>query len=160
MTHPPVTKVASSLALADAEKIASGVLSAGRAANALPLCVAVLDAGGNLVVYKREDGCGVARFAIAFGKAWGALGMGMSSRTIRDALADRPPFQGAIAAATEGRFVPVPGGVLILNREGWAIGAVGVSGDSSECDEFAAVSAIKDAGLTPDPAEPSAEWRK
>jgi uncharacterized protein GlcG (DUF336 family) len=152
MAHPPVTIVASSLALEQAEQIACGVLAAGRSVNALPLCVAVLDSGGQLVVYKREDGCGIARFNIAFGKASGALGMGMSSRTIRDALGDRPAFQNAIAAATDGRFVPVPGGVLILNADGVAIGAAGVSGDSSECDEYAAVTAIRAAGLTPDPA--------
>lgn len=159
MAHPPVTRVASSLTLETAETIAAGVLAAGRRAMALPLCVAVLDSGGHLVVYKREDGCGLARFAIAFGKAWGALGMGMSSRTLRDALGDRPVFQGAIAAATEGRFIPVPGGVLILNGKGVAIGAVGVSGDSSECDEFTAITAIKQAGLAPQPGEPEPAWR-
>lgn len=159
MAHPPVTHVASSLPLDRAEAIASGVLAAGRKVMALPLCVAVLDSGGHLVVYKREDGCGVARFNIAFGKAYGALGMGMSSRTLRDALGDRPAFQGAIAAATDGRFVPVPGGVLILNAKGIAIGAAGVSGDSSECDEFAAITAIKQAGLASLPAEPDANWQ-
>ncbi len=159
MAHPPVTHVASSLPLDRAEAIASGVLAAGRKVMALPLCVAVLDSGGHLVVYKREDGCGVARFNIAFGKAYGALGMGMSSRTLRDALGDRPAFQGAIAAATEGRFIPVPGGVLILNAKGIAIGAAGVSGDSSECDEFAAITAIKQAGLGSLPSEPDANWQ-
>ncbi|MCC2097132.1 MAG: heme-binding protein [Hyphomicrobiales bacterium] len=158
MAHPPVTIVASSMTLEKAEAIASGVLSAGRSVNALPLCVAVIDSGGQLVVYKREDGCGIARFNIALGKASGALGMGMSSRTIRDALGDRPAFQNAIAAATDGRFVPVPGGVLILDDQGIAIGAAGVSGDSSECDEFAAITAIRAAGLTPDPAEPDPAW--
>ena len=159
MVRPSVTNVASSLRLEQAEKIAAGVLAAGRKKNARPLCVAVLDSGGQAVAYKREDGCGLARFDIAFGKAWGALGMGMASRAIRDALADRPSFQNAIAAATGGRFIPVPGGVLILDAVGSAIGAVGVSGDSSECDEYAAVTAIRAAGLTPDPAEPDPAWR-
>lgn len=158
MPHPPVTKVASSLSLEKAEAIAAGVLAAGRKVDALPLCVAVLDSGGHLVVYKREDGCGVVRFNIALGKAWGALGMGMASRTLRDALGDRPAFQNAIAAASEGRFIPVPGGVLILDEQGMAIGAVGISGDSSECDEFAAISAIKAAGLIPEPRVPHPDW--
>ena len=158
MPHPPVTKVASSLSLGVAEQIATEALAAGRRAMALPLCVAVLDSGGHLVIYKREDGCGVARFNVALGKAWGALGMGMSSRTLRDALGDRPVFQGAIAAATDGRFIPVPGGVLILDSRGIAVGAVGVSGDSSECDEFAAITAIKAAGLTPNPGSPDPAW--
>lgn len=159
MPRPKVIKVVSSLPFDIAEKIATEVLMIARKEDMLPLSVAILDAGGHLVSFKREDGCGVVRADIAFGKAWGALGMGMSSRTIRNALADRPPFQGAIAAASDGRFIPVPGGVLILNAEGDAIGAVGVSGDSSECDEFAAITAIRAAGLTPDPAEPAENWK-
>jgi glc operon protein GlcG len=81
------------------------------------LAVAVLDAGGQLVAFKREDGCGVLRYDIAFGKAWAALGMGMSTRLIRDRLANRPAFQSALASASDGRFIPVPGGVLILNAQ-------------------------------------------
>jgi uncharacterized protein GlcG (DUF336 family) len=118
----------------------------------------VLDAGGNLVAFKREDGCGVLRFDIAFGKAWAALGMGMATRAIRDRMAQRPAFQGALAAASDGRFIPVPGGVLIL-REGQAIGAVGISGDASDKDEYCAVAAIHAAGAMSDPAEPNPEWR-
>ncbi len=81
--------------------------------------------------------------ALATGKAWGALGIGVSSRTIRDRLHDRPAFQGAIAAAFQGRFIPVPGSVLICNAEGQAIGAVGTSGNVLEKDEYCAVEAVK-----------------
>ena len=101
----------------------------------------MLDAGGNLVSFRREDGCGVLRFDIALGKAWGALGMGMATRQIRDRLANRPTFQGALAAASGGRFIPTPGGVLILNAQHIAIGAVGISGDASDKDEFCAIEA-------------------
>jgi uncharacterized protein GlcG (DUF336 family) len=126
----------------------------------LPLAVAVLDGGGNLVAFKREDGCGVLRYDVAVGKAWAALGMGMSTRLIRDRMANRPAFQGALAAASGGRFVPVPGGVLILDAEGGAIGAVGISGDASDRDEYCAIQAVKAAGLDPDPAEPNPQWRE
>ncbi len=158
MSRPPVKHVDSSLNLATAETIANAVVTTAREHDTLPLCVAVLDAGGQLVNFKREDGCGVLRAEIAFGKAYAALGMGMSSRTIGKALANRPVFQGAVATASGGRFVPVPGGVSILNEEGLIIGAVGVSGDSSECDEFCAIQGIKATGLIPDPAEPDRSW--
>ena len=113
----------------------------------LPLAVAVLDAGGQLVAFKREDGCGVMRYDIAFGKAWAALGMGMSTRLIRDRLANRPAFQSALASASDGRFIPVPGGVLILNEQKSVMGAVGVSGDASDRDEYCAIHSIQFAGL-------------
>jgi uncharacterized protein GlcG (DUF336 family) len=100
----------------------------------------------------------VLRFDIAFGKAWASLGMGMATRQIRDRLATRPNFQSALAAASDGRFIPTPGGVLILNNEHVAIGAVGISGDASEKDEFCAIEAIRAAGLQPEPAEPAPDW--
>ncbi len=149
----------STLSLAVAEKIIDAALAARRNEGLLPLVVAVLDSGGNLVAYKREDGSGLMRFDIAFGKAWGSLGMGMSTRLIRDRLAQRPIFQGALASASDGRFIPVPGGVLILDAAGSAIGAVGISGDASDKDEYCAIAGIKAAGLASEPAEPNPEWK-
>ena len=141
-----------------ANKIVEAALAEGRRHGFMPLTVAVLDAGGCLVALQREDGSGILRPDIAIGKAWGALGMGLPSRLIRDRLADRPAFQGALSAVSDGRFVPVPGGVLISDAEGFAIGAVGISGDTSDKDEFCAIEAIKAAGLTPDPLDPAADW--
>ena len=141
-----------------AARIVDEAIAVRRKEGLLPLAVAVLDAGGNLVAFKREDGCGVLRFDIARGKAWAALGMGMSTRAIRDRMAQRPAFQSALAAASDGRFIPVPGGVLILQNDK-AIGAVGISGDASDKDEYCAIVAIKSAGLASEPAEPSPEWR-
>jgi uncharacterized protein GlcG (DUF336 family) len=152
--------VLSSLPLAVAADIVARAIELRRAAGLLPLAVAVLDSGGHLVAFQREDGSGVLRFDIACGKAWGALGMGMSSRQIRDRLAARPAFQGALAAASGGRFVPVPGGVLILDAAGNAIGAVGISGDASDKDEYCAIEAVKAAGCGADPAEPNPAWRE
>jgi glc operon protein GlcG len=152
--------VSSSLGLESAARIVDAAIAARRKENLLPLAVAVLDSGGHLVAFKREDGCGVLRFDIALGKAWAALGMGMSTRLIRDRMAQRPAFQNALAAASDGRFVPVPGGVLILDAKGMAIGAVGISGDTSDKDEYCAISAIKTAGLASEPAEVNPEWSK
>ena len=151
--------VASSLTLALAAKIVDAAIAVRQREGLLPLAVAVLDAGGNLVAFKREDGSGVMRFDIAFGKAHGALGMGMSSRLIRDRLKERPAFQGALAAASGGRFIPVPGGVLILDGAGNAIGAVGISGDASDKDEYCAITAVHEAGCASEPAAPHPEWR-
>ncbi len=150
----------SSLTLAVAEKIIEGALAARRREGLMPLVVAVLDSGGTLVAYKREDGSGVMRFDIAFGKAWGCLGMGMSTRLIRDRLAQRPAFQGALASVSDGRFIPVPGGVLVLDAQGVAIGSVGISGDASDKDEYCAIEGIRAAGLGSEPAEANPDWRK
>jgi len=131
-----------SLSLSLANAIVNECLAIRQRENLLPLSVAVLDAGGQLVAFQREDGCGILRYDIAFGKAWAALGMGMSTRLIRDRLANRPAFQGALAAASDGRFIPVPGGVLILNAQSTVIGAVGVSGDASDRDEYCAIGTL------------------
>lgn len=148
----------SSLDLATATRITDEALRLRQQHGLLPLAVAVLDAGGQTVSFRREDGCGVLRHDIANGKAWGALGMGMATRQIRDRLANRPTFQAALAAASGGRFIPTPGGVLIVNAQGQAIGAVGISGDASDKDEFCAIEAIRASGLLPEPAEPAADW--
>ena len=152
-------RLQTSLSLAEANAIVTEALRLGRAEGMLPLTVVALDAGGKPVAMQSEDGSGLLRFDIAFGKAWGALGMGISSRLIRDRLAARPTFQAALAAASDGRFVPVPGGVLVEDAEGVTVGAVGVSGDTSEKDEYCAVEAIRRAGLVPEPREPDPDWR-
>jgi glc operon protein GlcG len=148
----------SSLDLVTASRITDEALRLRQIHHLLPLAIAVLDAGGNTVSFRREDGCGVLRHDIAVGKAWGALGMGMATRQIRDRLADRPTFQAALSAASGGRFIPTPGGVLILNAQGVAIGAVGISGDASDKDEFCAIEAIRTAGLHPEPPAAAADW--
>jgi len=149
-----------SMPLATAEKIADAAFEAGAEAKLLPLTVAVLDVGGHLVVLKRQDGSGNLRADIAIGKAAGALGMGISSRTIRDRLKDRPAFQSAIAAASDGRFIPVPGGVLALNHKGDVIGAIGISGDASDKDEYAAITGVHAAGLKSHPEQPAPDWKE
>ncbi|MCG8544549.1 MAG: heme-binding protein [Alphaproteobacteria bacterium] len=148
------------LSLEKASAIVDAALLAGRGASMMPLTVAVLDAGGHLLAFKREDGSGILRPQIAMGKAWGALGMGISSRLMRDRLSNRPTFITALTAAADGRLIPVPGGVLIKTAEGGTIGSVGISGDTSEKDEYCAVEGVKAAGLVPDPPEPDPNWQE
>lgn len=148
-----------SLPLERANAIITQALALGRTAKLLPLTVVVLDAGGKMVAMQCEDGSGLIRFEVAFGKAYGALGMGISSRLIRDRLKERPTFQSALATASEGRLIPVPGGVLVEDAHGVTLGAVGISGDTSDKDEYCAIEAIKAAGYAPEPAEPNPDWR-
>lgn len=129
-----------------AATIVDAALDAGRTDGLMPLSVAVLDAGGHLVAFKREDGAGILRFDIAFGKAWGALGMGFGSRELANRASANPMFMAALSAASGGRLVPVPGGVLVVS-DGAVIGAVGISGDLSDKDEACAMAGIAAAGL-------------
>lgn len=137
------------LTLAQASTIVDAALAEGRKRNFAPLTVAVLDAGGHLVAFKREDGSGILRFDIAYGKAWGSLGMGFGSREIGDRAQRQPVFIGALAAVSGGRVVPAAGGVLIDDGHGEVIGAVGISGDNSDNDEICSVAGIQAAGLKP-----------
>jgi uncharacterized protein GlcG (DUF336 family) len=140
----------SSVTLDQASTIVDTALSKARETNCAPLTVAVLDAGGHLVAFKRQDKSGIVRFDIAFGKAWGALGMGFGSRTLAGRAAQNPGFFGTLAVVSQGRLVAVPGGVLIKNAGGDIVGAVGISGDTSDKDEACAVAGIEAAGLKPD----------
>jgi uncharacterized protein GlcG (DUF336 family) len=152
-------KLKTDLPLKAASRIIERALEAGRAAGMAPLTVAVLDAGGHLVALQREDGSGILRPAIAEAKAWAALGMGQSSRALGARLRERVAFQAALAAASDGRFVAVPGGVLVCDPTGGVIGAVGISGDTSEKDEYCAIEGIRAADLTPEPPAPDPNWR-
>ncbi|MCJ0764919.1 GlcG/HbpS family heme-binding protein [Variovorax terrae] len=116
-----------------------------------PLTFAVLDAGGHMVVLKREDTSGILRPDIAYGKAWGALGMGHGSRSLAQRAEKAPAFFTALASVSQGRMIPVPGGVLIRNAAGAVLGAVGVSGDMPDNDEACAVYGIESARLVADP---------
>lgn len=142
-----VHKLSSTLNLEQAECIAAGALGHGRENGFLPLTIVVLDAGGQIVIAKREDGCGLMRFDVAFGKAWGALGMGMSGRTINERLGGNLPFMIGLVAVSDGRMAANAGGVLILGEDGLVVGAVGISGDTGDNDELCAVAGIRGAGL-------------
>lgn len=140
-----------SISLEIAKTITDAVRAAGREYRLKPLTVVVLDAGGHVVSVEREDGASNNRFEIAFGKAYGALALGMGSRSLMTRAEQQPYFISSAAAAIGGRLVPVPGGVLAKDEAGAVVGCVGVSGDTSDNDELAAISGIKAASLVPQP---------
>ena len=131
------------LSLAQADTLADEVFRHARATDAAPLAVVVLDPGGHVVVAKREDGAGILRVEIATAKAYGALGMGMSSRTIAERAEKQPTFFGTLAAVADGRLAPAAGGVLVHDADGTLLGAVGVSGDTSDVDEACVLAGIE-----------------
>ena len=111
-----------------------------------PLVIAVLDARGCLKITAAQDGTSLMRAEIANGKAYGALAMGMGSRALFQRSKEQPSFIGAMNGLAQGRLVPVPGGVLIMDGA-HLLGAVGVSGDTSDNDEICAIAGIEAAGL-------------
>ena len=144
------------ITLEQAERIVDETFKRASQLAAAPLTVAVLDGGGNLVVLKRSDGAGVMRASIALAKSWGAVGMGLNSRELARRSDNQPIFFSSLASVSEGRFAAAPGGVLIRDDAGAVLGAVGVSGDTSDMDEACAIAGVIAAGLRPDPAEPVA----
>jgi uncharacterized protein GlcG (DUF336 family) len=116
-----------------------------------PLGVSVLDAGGHLVAFQRQDGASFLRPQMSAGKAYGALAIGMGSRRVEAFAKERPHLVAGISDVSGGRVLPVVGGVLIRDKAGTVIGAVGISGDTSDNDEAAAIAGIEAAGFTADP---------
>lgn len=135
------------LKLRQAQKIVATALATAAADTMKPLAIVVLDARGALKAMAAQDGTSLRRAEIASGKAKGALALGIGSRAIAKMAAERPHFIAAATHAVGGDLVPVPGGVLIRDRKGEVVGAVGISGDTSDNDEKAAVAGIEAAGL-------------
>ena len=140
----------SALTLKVALELTARALGAARQINAAPLTVAVLDSGGYLLALQREDGATLLRPSIAIGKAWGAIALGKGSRLLALDAQQRPAFFAALNGMGQSDVVPAPGGVLIRNEAGQVIGAVGISGDTSDIDEQCAISAIEVLGLRAD----------
>lgn len=144
--------------LAHATIVVDTALAEGRRLGLPPLTVAVLDGSGCLVCFKREDGSSLLRPEIAQAKAWGALGMGMGSRALAQRAAAQPAFISAVNALAGGRLIPVPGGVLVRSSGKVIIGAVGITGATSDQDEACAVAGIEASGFTADTgADPAAK---
>jgi uncharacterized protein GlcG (DUF336 family) len=137
----------SAITLEQARTIIASALEAGHHQGLNPLSVVVLDAGGHVKAFEREDGASNLRFEIAHGKAYGALGMGVGSRAIMTRAEAQPFFIAAVTAAFGGALIPVPGGVLIIDSDQAIIGAVGATGDTSDNDEAVAVAGIEAAGF-------------
>jgi uncharacterized protein GlcG (DUF336 family) len=137
------------LTLDTANQIVSGAIKHAREINAAPICVAVLDNRGIVRALQTEDGCALLRPDIAQGKAWGSIGLGVSTRSMHEAFEAKPDMNPAFYSFMNlagGRLVPSPGGVFIMDGEG-IIGAIGVSGDHPDVDEACAVAAAEAIGL-------------
>jgi Uncharacterized protein, possibly involved in utilization of glycolate and propanediol len=134
--------------LEQAETIVAAALCEGRKLGLKPLSVVVLDPGGHMVAFAREDGSSNLRPQIATAKASGALALGVSSRTIGEMAIERPTFINAAAGLNPAGIVPAAGGVLVRSADGSLMGAVGVTGDTSDNDEKAALAGIAAAGLS------------
>ena len=135
------------ISLSKARTIIRGILKKGRELELKPLSVVVLDSGGHLKAFEREDGASPGRFEIARGKAYGAVMTGMPGSAQMARAEEQAYFMTALNGAFGGQVVPVPGGVLVKDGRGRLIGAVGVTGDTSDKDEAAAVAGIEAAGL-------------
>jgi uncharacterized protein GlcG (DUF336 family) len=140
----------SELSLEVARKILDAALAKGLEKKLKPLVITVLDARGCVKISAAQDGTSLLRSEIAHGKAYGALAMGMGSRALFQRAQEQAYFIGAVNTLAQGRMVPVPGGVLIQS-DGNLLGAVGVSGDTSDNDEICAVAGIEAAGLKANP---------
>lgn len=138
----------SRISLAQAKAIIAAAFDKGAELGLKPLSVAILDAGGHLIAFERQDGSSLLRASIATGKAGGALALGVSSRRIGEMAAERPTFVGALGTLAPAGLIPAAGGVIVVDGEGLPLGAVGVTGDTSDNDEVCALVGIAKAGLT------------
>jgi uncharacterized protein GlcG (DUF336 family) len=137
--------------LATAQGLVDAALAHARSKSMNPLAIVVLDARGALKMAIAEDGTSLKRAEVAMGKAHGAVAMGLGSRTLYTRSQNQPSFIAAVTHAVGGLLVPVPGGVLVRSKDGELLGAVGISGDSSDNDEEAALAGIAAVGLVGDP---------
>jgi uncharacterized protein GlcG (DUF336 family) len=135
------------LTLEKANQIIETAINKARELNLSPLTVVVLDEAGHLKALQREDGASMIRQQIATAKAWGAVNMGVSSRSLAGVAVQRPDFMNALVNIADGKIMPAPGGVLIRDDDNRLIGAVGISGDSSDQDERCAIAGIEDVGF-------------
>jgi len=135
------------LTLAAANGMIDAAFGKGAEAGLKPLSVVVLDAGGHLKAFQKQDGSSMMRFEIAAGKGYGALAVGMDSRWLEQTAKERPHFIQGLNSVSGGRIVPVPGGVLIRDAAGDIVGAVGITGDTSDNDEMCAIAGIEAAGF-------------
>ncbi|GHG79126.1 GlcG/HbpS family heme-binding protein [Pseudodonghicola xiamenensis] len=135
------------ISLDQARVIIAAALAAARAQEMRPLSVVVLDAGGHVIAFEREDGAPPGRFAVAQGKAHGAVMMGMGGRKQMARAEAQPYFMLALNGAYGGKLVPVPGGILVRDTDGQVVGAVGVSGETSDNDASIGLIGVAAAGL-------------
>ncbi|WP_298933131.1 heme-binding protein [uncultured Ruegeria sp.] len=137
-----------SVSLRKARTIIRKTLEKGREMELKPLSVIVLDSGGHVIAFEREDDAAPGRFSIAHGKAYGSVMLGMAGTAQMQRAEAQAYFMAAVNGVYGGQVVPVPGGVLLRDRKGAVIGAVGVTGDTSDNDAAAGMAGIEASGLT------------
>jgi uncharacterized protein GlcG (DUF336 family) len=137
------------LTLSQANALIDAAFAKGAELGLKPLTVTIHDPGGHLIACQRQDGASNMRVKLAGGKASGALALGVSSRTIGDMALDRPHFIASVDTMSEGGMVPAAGGVIVCDSSGQIVGAIGVTGDTSDNDEACALAAIESQGLKP-----------
>lgn len=135
------------LNLSQANALIEAALTKGAELGLKPLTVTVHDPGGHLIACQRQDGASNMRVKLAGGKACGALALGVSSRTIGEMALERPHFIASVDTMSEGGMVPAAGGVIVCDDGGSVLGAIGVTGDTSDNDEACALAAIAAVGL-------------
>jgi uncharacterized protein GlcG (DUF336 family) len=138
------------ISLEQAERIIDAILARSRELRLRPMSVLVVEPGGPVKAFKKEDGSSMMRFEMAFGKAYAALALGRSSSLVRVRAEERPMFMDYLMRASDGKIFPEGGGMLIRDDAGEVIGAVGVTGDLQERDEELAAYGIRAAGLRTD----------
>lgn len=136
------------LTLAQAQAIIEGALARSKSEKFKPMAIAVLDDAGNLKAFVREDGASMFRFEVAQAKAWGAVGMGTSSRALAERAKDNPNFFVSLAATASGKFLPQTGAVLIKSNGGQILGAIGASGGTGDEDELICIAGVESVGFT------------
>ena len=135
------------LTLQQASQILTAALAKSKEMGYQPMGIAVLDGSGHLKAFVSEDGASMFRFDIARAKAWGAVGMGVSSRTLAERAKGNPNFFVSLAATADGKFLPQTGAVVIKDADGKVIGAVGASGGTGDEDELICIAGVEAAGL-------------
>lgn len=137
-----------SVSLRKARTIIRRTLEKGREMELKPLSVVVLDSGGHVIAFEREDGASPGRFAIAHGKAYGSVMLGMAGSAQMQRAEGQAYFMAAVNGVYGGQVIPVPGGILLRDKKGDVIGAIGVTGDTSDNDAAAGLAGIEAASLT------------
>jgi uncharacterized protein GlcG (DUF336 family) len=140
----------SAITLDQANRIIAAILKRGAEINCRALSVLVVEPGCILKAFQKEDGSSMIRFEMAYGKAYAALAMGRSSKLVKVRAEEKPIFMRYLISASGDQIFPEGGGLQIRNEAGDVIGAVGVTGDTEDCDEELAAHGIHSAGLKTD----------
>jgi uncharacterized protein GlcG (DUF336 family) len=138
------------ISLAEANRMIAGTFAAAKKRKAYALAAIVLDAGGRVKAFQKQDGAALMRFEIAYGKAFAALALHRSSRQVLQKAREKPPFMQSLTELADGPIFLEAGGQLVRDKSGEIIGALGVTGDVNEVDDLCAMDGIRSAGLMPD----------